>query len=255
MFSIYVSLTKGQHPSFKHFLCGGNKAISISDEFLTDQLRCFLLYHCFHEAGDFNICRTIEQSVILNKVIDLPTNLTTSDVECVTTFLTSSFQKKWVWLKLPLQDHGLHILHRGLLHGSNITIKRLSMRNGLTTKSSSLISEITVKCKVKVLNISGNRTIGENEQLYSMLTNPYSVLEELCLENTKLKLSSKGANALFNALKENYTIKELNISFNNITDDACDAITTVLKRNSCLVRLKIHHNPLTDEAITSIYNG
>ena len=253
MFSIYVSLTKGQRPSFKHFLCGGNKAISISDEFLTDQLRCFLLYHCFYEAGDFNICRTIERSVILNKVIDLPTRLTASDVECVTTFLTSSFQKKWVWLKLPLQDHGLHILHRGLLHGSNITIKRLSMRNGLTTKSSSLISDITVKCKVEVLNISGNRTIGENEQLYSMFTNPYSVLEELCLENTKL--SSRGANALFNALKENYTIKELNISFNNITDDACDAITTVLKRNSCLVRLKMHHNPLTDEAIISIVNS
>ena len=38
MFSLYISLTKGQRPCFKHFLCGGNKAITISVEFLNDQL-------------------------------------------------------------------------------------------------------------------------------------------------------------------------------------------------------------------------
>ena len=60
MFSIYVSLTKGQRPSFKHFLSGGNKSITISDEFLDDQLRCVRLYRCFHEAGDVDTCKTIE---------------------------------------------------------------------------------------------------------------------------------------------------------------------------------------------------
>ena len=34
MFSMYISLTNGQRSSFKHFLCSGNKAISISDKFL-----------------------------------------------------------------------------------------------------------------------------------------------------------------------------------------------------------------------------
>ena len=41
MFSIYVSLTKGQRPSFKHFLCGGNKAIAISDKFLNNHYNVF----------------------------------------------------------------------------------------------------------------------------------------------------------------------------------------------------------------------
>ena len=63
MFSIYVSLTKGQQPSFKHFLCSGNKAITISDKFLNNQLQCLRLYHCFHEAGNVDICKTIEHSV------------------------------------------------------------------------------------------------------------------------------------------------------------------------------------------------
>ena len=49
----------------------------------------------------------------------------------------------------------------------------------LTSKSSSLISELTVKCKVKALGIAHNRTIGEDQQLYSMLTNPSTELEVL----------------------------------------------------------------------------
>ena len=60
MFSIYVTLTRGERLSFRHFLCDGNKAITISEKFLKNQLQCYRLYHCFHEAGDIHICRTIE---------------------------------------------------------------------------------------------------------------------------------------------------------------------------------------------------
>ena len=259
MFSIYVSLTKGQRPSFKHFLCGGNKAIAISDKFLNDELQCLRLYRCFHEAGDVDICKTIERSVrFSNKVIDLGSyRLAASDVECVTVFLTSSFHKEWVGLILSLcyiQDHGLHILHRGLLHCRKITIDLLQLSyNGLTTQSSSLVNDITVMCEVKKLRINDNDTIGENEQLYSMLSNPSTMLEELDIHNTKL--SSRAAIALFTAVKDNNKLKELDIEDNAITDDACAAITTALERNSCLVRLYIHNNPLTGEAIVNIVNG
>ena len=259
MFSIYVSLTKGQRPSFKHFLCGGNKTIAISDEFLNNQLQCLRLYRCFHEAGDVDICKTIERSVTFSdKEIDLMnTSLTASDVECVTVFLTSSFHKEWVELNLSncyIQDHGLHILHRGLLHCRKITIDELQLGyNGLTTQSSSLISDIVVTCEVKVLRIDGNDTIGENEQLYSILSNPSTMLEELHMWHTKL--SSRAAIALFTALKDNNKLKVLNIAHNAITDDACAAITTALERNSCLVTLYIDNNPLTGEAIVNIANG
>ena len=258
MFSIYVSLTKGQRPSFKHFLCGGNKAIAISDKFLNDQLQSLLLYYCFHEAGDVDICKTIEQSVkFSDKEINLYyTRLTASDVECVTVFLTSS-SKEWVGLNLLgcyIQDHGLHILHRGLLHCKNITIDQLELTlNGLTTQSSSLISDITVKCKVKKLGIDGNRTIGEDEKLYSMLSHPSTILEELYMYNTQL--SSRAAIALFTAVKDNNKLKMLHIDYNAITDDACDAITTALKSNNCLVTLYMDHNPLTGEAIVTIVNA
>ena len=86
MFSMYVALTKGQRPPFKHFLCSGNKEIAISDKFLNNQLQCLRLYHCFYEADNVNICKTIQQSVTFsNREIDLcHTALTASDVECVT---------------------------------------------------------------------------------------------------------------------------------------------------------------------------
>ena len=259
MFSIYVTLTKGQRSSFKHFLCGGNKAIAISDKFLNNQLQCLRLYRCFHEAGDVDICKTIERSVTFSdKEINLwGTRLTASDVECVTVFLTSSFNKEWVGLQLShcyIQDHGLHILHRGLLHCRNITIDQLWLYdNGLTTPSSSLISDIAVKCKVKVLMIDSNHTIGENEQLYSMLSNPSTVLETLNMQYTNV--SCRAAIAMFTAVKDNNKLKVLDIHNNAITDDACDAITTALERNSCLVRLIMYDNPLTGEAIVNIVNA
>ena len=122
--------------------------------------------------------------------------------------------------------------------------------NGLTAQSSSLISELTVNCGVMTLWITGNYTIGENQQLYYILTDPSTMLEELNMWRTRL--SSTGATYLFTALKDNNTLKDLYIDLNSITDDACDVITTALEKNSCLVKLSINDNPLSSEAIINI---
>ena len=256
MFLIYVTLTKGQRPSFKRFLCSGIDAIPIAHKFLKNPLRCLTLYRCFHETDDVDMCKIIERSVkFYDKKIDLKyTTLTTTNVECVTVFLTSSFHKNWVLLNLyrcHIQDHGLHILHGGILHCSNITIDRLDLTyNGLTTQSSSLISDITLKCKVKILTIDKNFTIGENEQLYSMLSSSSTMLEDLNMSSTNL--STRGAIALFKALKNNNRLKKLDITTSDITDDACNAITAVLEKNNSLVELFLDSNPLTGEAILNI---
>ena len=255
-FSIYISLTKGQRFAFKQFLSGGNKAIAIADKFLEDQLKCLQLYRCFNEAGDHTLCNTIERANIFHdRVINLEANtLTGSDMECISLFLTSSFNKEWEQLYLfdcHIQDEGLSILCRGLRHCSDVTINTLGLQlNGLTTQSSFLISELTVKCKVKKLEIDGNDTIGEDQQVYSMLTNPSSVLERLDMQFTQL--SSRTATDLFTVVKDNNKLKVLYLDNNDITDDACDAITNALESNSCLVKLSIYHNPLSNEAILNI---
>ena len=255
MFTIYISLTKGQRWAFKTFLSAGNEAIAIADKFLKDRLKCLRLYRCFNEAEDYKSCKTIERAEIFkSKEINLwNTTLTASDIECISLFLTLSSNKQWKELDLCrcyIQDKGLNILCHGLCHSSNVTIDYLRLsHNGITSQSSSFLSELTVKCKVKRLRIAGNDTIGEDQQLYSMLTNPSTELEQLNMSYTRL--SSRGAIALFNAVKENNKLKELNIS-STITDDACDVITTALQRNSCLVALYMYNNPLSGEAIINI---
>ena len=256
MFSIYISLTKGQRSAFKQFLSGGNEVIAIADEFLKDQLKCLQLYRCFKEADDHTLCNTIERANIFHdRIIRLQyTTLTGSDLECISLFLTTSFNKEWKQLNLSychIQDKGLNILYRGLCHCSDVTINELELyNNGLTTQSSSLISELTVKCKVKILAVAGNDTIGEDQKLYSMLSNPSGVLETLIMWDTQL--SSRAATDLFTAVKDNNKLKELDIDHNDITDDTCDAITTALESNSCLVTLYMYDNPLSNEAIVKI---
>ena len=262
MFSIYISLTKGQRSSFKKFLSGGffrkffSGGRAIASKFLNDQLKCLRLYRCFKEANNETLCNTIERAEVFNdKEIKLwGTTLTGSDIECVSLFLASSFNKEWERLDLQscyIQDKGLNTLWRGLRHTTDITINRLWLyNNGLTVQSSSLISQLTVRMKVKMLWIGGNKTIGEDQQLYTMLSNPSSVLEILDMAGTQL--SSTAATDLFTSLRNNHKLKELYIVDNDITDDACDAITEALKSNSCLVTLSMHRNPLSSEAIVTI---
>ena len=256
MFSMYIALTKGQRPSFKHFLSDGDRATAISSKFLEDQIKCFRLYHCFHEAGDVVICDAIGQSrVFKNQVINLRrTRLTTSDVECAAVFLYSSFHKTWKELQLShcyIQDHGLHLLHRRLRQ-SDITITELGLDyNELTKLSSPLVSEITIHCKVKQLKIHGNGTIGEDKRLYLILTDPSSVLEVLSMN--QIKLSSTTATNLFVALKDNRTLKRLDVEDSGITDDVCDVITAALEENNCLVELSMRdNNSVTGKSIKSI---
>ena len=262
MFSIYISLTKGQRSSFKKFLSGGffkklfSGGCAISRKFLNDQLKCFRLYHCFKEVNNQTLCNTIERAEVFNdkEIILGGTTLTGSDIECVSLFFASSFNKEWEWLHLHycyIQDKGLNILWRGLRHTIDVTINTLVLSyNGLTVQSSSLISELTVRLKVKVLVITGNETIGEDQQLYIMLSHPSSVLEVLVMRGTQL--SSTAATDLFTSLRNNHELKKLNIEGNAITDDACDAIIAALKSNCCLAELGMSNNPLSSEAIVNI---
>ena len=261
MFAIYISLTKGQRPSFKQFIKPslGQRlkgflidAEQVQNRFLEDQVKCFRLFRCFFEAGDKEMCRSIENTKSLNfnnKTINLSNNtLSSSDVESVTVFLTCSSHKEWKELDLwrcYIRDHGVHILHRGLT-SCDVTITALKLwSNDLTESSSSAISDITISCRVKILIINRNNTIGEDERLYSIISDPSSMVEELYMNSTKL--SSSGAIKLFTALSEDKKLRVLHIANNDITDEACDAIIMATKKNNSLVELDMYGNPISGE--------
>ena len=263
MFAIYVTLTKGERPSFKKFIKPSiveqilafvnGKILPISQRFLSHQpLRCIHLYRCF-EGGNKEICKTIEKNVFDNVVNLCNITLSPSDVESVALFLTSSSCKNWKKLILDhcnMQDLGLKILHSGL-RSCDVTIETLRLSyNGLTGVSSSAISDITIKCRVNVLRISGNKDVVQDESFYSIIFDPSSFLNELDMSSTNL--SSNAAIELFTALADGKKLKVLVIDSNNITDTASDAIINGIKKNTSLVELKMYCNPISGECAQRI---
>ena len=260
VFAMYVTLTKGQRPSFRQFIMPSLRQrikrlfkaqdFEISNEFLDAYLKCLHLFRCFFEAGNKEICSCIEKAKIFDiKIITLwNTRLSPSDVECLTVFLTCSSHKEWEELNLCgcyIQDRGIHVLHRGLT-SCDVTISILHLNyNGLTESSSAAISDIAIGCKVKELYIGSNKIVGEDERLYSIISDPSSVLEVLYMNFNKLTWN--GAVKLFTALSEGKKLRVLMISFNSITDEACNAITAAVKKNISLVELKMYNNPLSGE--------
>ena len=262
MFAIYISLTKGQRPSFKQFIKpslgqrfkGFIAGEQVEYRFLEDKVKCLRLYRSFFEACDKEMCRSIENAKTFTSKIIYICNirLSPSDVECVTVFLTHSSHKEWERLNLSfcyIQDYGVHILHRGLTSCDVAITELVLWRNGLTQSSSSAISDITIRCRVKKLDTNDNNTVGEDERLYSIISNPSSMLEELYMRCTKL--SSSGAIKLFTALSEGKKLRVLDIAYNDITDEACGAIIMAMNKNS-LVRLYMHHNPISGECAQQV---
>ena len=260
MFAIYITLTKGQRPSFKQFIkpsLGQHfksflTGAQVTNRFFDDQVKCFRLFRCFYEAGDKEMCRSIENAETLNfnsKILSLRyITLSPSDVECMTVFLTCSSYKEWKKIDLKncyIQDYGVNTLHRGLT-SCDVTITSLWLNyNGLTESSSSAISDITISCRVKELYISYNKTVGEDERLYSIISDPSSMLEELYMWRTSL--SSNAAIKLFTALIEGKQLRTLEIYHNDIADEACDAIVMAMKKNTSLVKLDMYGNPISGE--------
>ena len=172
-------------------------------------------------------------------------------MEYLTLFVATSCNKIWVKLFLPyIQDYGLQIFHRGL-KSSDVTITELWLNScGITSSSSKLVSDIVINCNIKILVLDENDNIGENEELYSMLSHSSTKLEILSMYHTKL--SSKAANILFTTLLQNWILKILSIEDNDITDDSCSCIANTIKLNSNLVELWMRFNPVTAEGIRPV---
>ena len=79
-------------------------------------------------------------------------------------------------------------------------------------------------------------------------------MNELELLNLQMtKLSSKEAIALFNPLKSKYTkLRMLNITSNDISNDASEANIAALQKNACLRNLVMDSNPMTGEVMEAI---
>ena len=262
MFNMYVALTNGQRPSFKRFIkpptliqtlknVFTGDSVGISQQILSDTIKCLRLHCCLEDGGDMEMLKCIEDRIKLYKqLISFSyTVLSPDDLQILAIslcFLSSKY-KEWKMVNLEfcnIQDHGLQNL-QSALRGGNVTITMLCLNNNdLTASSSAHISDLTISCKVKMLLINDNKIVGEDDKLYRILTDPSSMVEELYMYN--IKLSSSAAVKLFTALGEaTVKLRILWISYNDITDEACDAIVMAMKKNITLFELNMDHNPIS----------
>ena len=257
VFTFYVALTKGQRQSFRRFLCGDSsdtEVFTIDYRLLGDWLGSIQLYRCLKEAADDCMCSAIERKFSDGEIGLDSTTLSASDVEAIGILLTSSSIVEWKELNLGnchIQCAGIRILHRSL-QASSITIETLKLHsNDLFSSSDSYLTDIVVTCKVKMLDISYNKTIGKTEKFFStILMDTLSQLERLYI--TDINLTSKAAVTILTLLKKNTKLKELGMAYNNITDDVGNAIAKTLQVNGTLEYLNIDGSKLSKKAILHI---
>ena len=259
MFTIYITLTKGQRPAFRKFLSGGDDSVAIHSKFLNDKLKCIHLYRCFNEASDDDrVCRTIKRKFSNGILYFSNTTLSTNDIENIATFLTCCSIKQWkrlIFMYCHIRDAGLHIIHR-MITPSSITIDKIWLYdNGLSSSSDGCLTDIVITCGVKVLFIGNNKTIGQTEEFFpTILSSPSSMIEILYISG--IKLSTRAAIIIFTLLKEKKTkLKQLHMANNDITDDVCDVIVETLQVNSTLEYLNISDNKISKEASQLILNS
>ena len=259
MFTIYITLTKGQRPAFRKFLAGGDDSIAIHNLFLNDKLKCFHLYRCFNEAGgDDYVCRTIEREFSDRKIHLSLTILSTNDIENIFTFLTCCSIKQWkklILVNCHIRDVGLHIIHR-IITPSSISIEEILLSmNDFSSSSDGYLTDIVITCGVKLLGISYNKTIGQTEEFFPLiLSSPSSMIEKLYIAG--INLSTRAAIMIFTLLKEKKTkLKRLGMAYNDITDDVCDVIAETLQVNSTLEYLNIYGNKISKEASQLLLNS
>ena len=257
VFAFYVALTKGQRQSFRKFLRGNNsdnETFIIDYRLLRDWLGSIQLYRCLKEAADDGMCTAIEKK-FSDGEIDLDSStLSASDVEAIGIFLTSTTIIKWKELNLGnchIQYAGIRILHRSL-QASSITIETLKLHsNDLFSSCDGCLADIVINCRIKILDISYNKTIGQTERFFhTILTDKSSYLERLYI--TEINLSSKTAIIMLNLLKKNTKLKELGMANNNITGDVGDAMAKTLQVNQTLEYLNIDGSKISKRSILHI---
>ena len=277
---MYIELTKAQRPAFKEIIKDHQVQYYLSHNFFT----AFLLHRTLYEANDIHSLHRINECfadriihrlkppiapLLSEMAIPIRTAQTfaplyheryhaysallPNDVEDLTHFLAHQVPGK-IWKELCLDnsyigDHGCQILNHGLIPHVALSIEEIDVsNNSLTSQSADDIADIVIHCKTKRLRAMENR-IGA-EGFDRLLCSSSSVLEELNWDHNHL--SSTEAIILFKALRHCNHLKVLEISNNDIGDDAVEELSISLRENRTLRELWITGNPITGQAALSL---
>jgi len=110
-----------------------------------------------------------QKKIVNNTIHCVGTTLSVNDVLSIGIFLANSSIKQHQEVNLGIchmQDYGIWTLYNAV-KDCNVTTDNLWLDiNDLSSFSDGYISSLTVKCSVKVLGISRNKTVGETEDFF-----------------------------------------------------------------------------------------
>ena len=88
-------------------------------------------------------------------------------------------------------------------------------------------------------------SLSEDDSLFSILSDPSSMIEELYMASTNLSCSATVK--LFTAVGESKKLRILGVTDNDIKGEACDAIIVAMKKNTSLVELWMNATPISGD--------
>ena len=203
--------------------------------------------NALNKAGIIQLLSSFKKITTIKFLDACSGNLTEQEEVTIATLIRENTQLENILLGVSSQSYtGKSVA--GDLHTFQSECKFIISNNNETITSIysshkfllEIISAIKCHANIKTLDLSDNVFTEElAEQLATVLAN-CTKLETLLLRNCSL--GNKGVNVIANSLKNIATLKCLDLSNNNITEEL--AIVNILKSNSKLNKFSIHHNCL-----------
>ena len=258
----------------------------ISPEILLDHAKILLLFECFQEAQDNQLCKDLLQMTFKSDCIDLGNQiLNPHHIASLGLFLSKS-KLKWNSLNLAgchLTDEGFEDLHHHLcVEANKSTVEDLNISyNNLTEELSSLLADIIGQLQPSCVDLSHNRIQSAGLKGIFSTMSKVSTVKELCVEMIGIKINDtaldkelvcnmmssltnlyignnrlcdEGAELLSEGLVNTSSLQTLNVRNSNICTKGAVALAYALSRNTSLNELYLDSNHIGDDGAVAIAN-
>ncbi|MCG8620909.1 MAG: hypothetical protein MJE68_02755, partial [Proteobacteria bacterium] len=233
---LHTSLTPVDSIALGYFLSSVSVTTSNAKKFTVHLFNCSL-----GDAGTKSlmqsICRSIDPHSTVNTHLNLQLEMNEIHEEGashIAELLNSTSIVSLLWLNgNPIGDKGLQIIFDTLKQ--NKRLKMLSVPDcGMTdTGVASLADALHTNNTLETLNIRFNQISEEGASHIAKVLNSTGVLSSLRLSNNP-KIGDKGLQSIFDALKQNKTLKELIIDNCGMTDTGVASLADALHTNNTL---------------------
>ena len=250
----YTSLTPVDSIAIGYFLSSVSVTTSNAKKFTVHLFNCSL-----GDAGTKSLVQSICRSIDPHSTVNTHLNMQLEENEIheegashIAELLNSTSIVSLLWLNgNPIGDKGRQSICDALKQ--NKTLKELGVADcGMTdTGVASLADALHTNNTLERLSIRYNQISEEGASHIARVLNSTGVLSSLWLSNNP-EIGDKGLQSIFDALKQNKTLKELRIDNCGMTDIGVASLADALHTNNTLEELSIRSNEETENGMTCL---